>query len=70
MMIENTVSEAHLRGVKIVFVTHDIGQVKRMGGEVVFIAKGRVTEQTPVSTFASAPRSKEADAYLNGQLVI
>lgn len=70
LMIENAVSEAHLRGMKIIFVTHDVGQVKRIGGEVVFMAKGRVTEQTQASSFASAPRSKEAAAYLNGRLVI
>ena len=70
LMIENAVSEAHLRGVKIIFITHDIGQVKRLGDEVVFMAKGRVTEQTSVPAFVSAPRSKEADAYLNGRLVI
>ncbi len=68
--IEALVNEAHRDGTKIVFVTHDIGQARRIGDEVVFVHKGRLCEQTPATEFFNKPRSTEAAGYLAGRLVL
>jgi len=68
--IEALVNEAHRDGTKIVFVTHDAGQARRVGDEVVFLHKGRLCEQTPAENFFEQPGSVEAAAYLAGRLVL
>ena len=70
MMIEQIVLAAHRRGTKIVFITHDPGQAKRLGDEIVFLHRGRVSEQTPASQFFRAPSSEAARAYLDGRIVL
>jgi tungstate transport system ATP-binding protein len=68
--IEDLIQRSHDRGTKIVLVTHDMGQAKRIADEIVFMSKGRVAEFTPAESFFCRPQSEEARAYLNGQLVI
>jgi len=67
--IEQIVLAAHRDGTKIVFVTHDIGQARRLADDVVFLDGGRVLEHTPASRFFSAPDSQAAADYLAGRLV-
>jgi tungstate transport system ATP-binding protein len=67
--IEGLVREAHAAGTKIVFVTHDLGQARRLADEVVFLNHGRVTEQTEAARFFEQPASSAAANYLNGRLV-
>ncbi len=68
--IEALIQRSHAQGTKIVLVTHDLGQARRIADEVVFMAKGRIVESAPAETFFSQPRSDEARAYLSGHLVI
>ena len=69
-LIEAAVKRARDEGTKIVFVTHDIGQARRLGGEVVFIHRGRVCEQRSAKSFFAKPVSHEAKDYLAGRLVL
>ena len=69
LSIESSVAAARARGVRIVFVTHDIGQARRIADDVVFLHRGRVTEHSPARDFFSEPRSEAARTYLNGQIV-
>jgi tungstate transport system ATP-binding protein len=68
--IEDLIVKARSEGVKIVLVTHDLGQAKRLADEVLFVHQGRATELTPASTFFAKPRSPEARAYLDGELLL
>lgn len=68
-MIEKIVRQAQLDGIKIVFVTHDIGQARRLGDEVIFVNHGRVIEHQSATAFFKQPRSKEAQDYIQGRLV-
>jgi tungstate transport system ATP-binding protein len=70
MLIENIVLDAHRQGTKIVFVTHDLGQARRLAGDVVFLHGGQVAEHTPASRFFTSPASEAASAYLDGRLFI
>lgn len=68
--IENIVLRAHERGTKIVFVTHDLGQARRLADEVVFLHRGCLTEHTAAARFFEQPMSEEARDYLAGRLVL
>lgn len=68
--IEDMISHITNSGTKVVLVTHDIGQAKRLSSEVVFLNLGFVTEQTEAKTFFKQPQSAEAAAYIDGQLLI
>jgi tungstate transport system ATP-binding protein len=57
-------------GVKIVMATHDIGQARRLAGDIVFLAKGRLIEHAPADRFFAAPSTPEARAFVAGELVI
>ncbi len=68
LMIEQIARDAQTNGLKVIFVTHDIAQGRRLADEVVFLDRGRVAEVTPATQFFEAPRSRAGQAYLAGQL--
>ncbi|WP_102107943.1 ATP-binding cassette domain-containing protein [Oceaniglobus roseus] len=70
LAIERIVAGARERGVKIVFVTHDTGQARRLADDVLFLHRGRVAEHSPAATFFPTPKSAAARDYLNGKLVV
>jgi tungstate transport system ATP-binding protein len=70
LAIEAIVREARARGVRIIFVTHDMGQARRMADDVVFLHRGRVAEHSPAGEFFPQPRSAAARDYLNGRIVV
>ncbi len=70
LAIEQSVTAARDRGVKIIFITHDIGQARRLADEVLFMHRGRVVEHSPSSRFFDNPQSHEARNYLAGRIVL
>jgi tungstate transport system ATP-binding protein len=66
--VEQMVRTAAEGGTKVVLVTHDAGQARRLAADVVFLERGRVVEVTPAASFFSAPQSDAARAYLAGEL--
>ena len=70
LKIEQIVREAAAQGTRIVFVTHDIGQARRLADDVVFLVAGRVAEQAPAGTFFDTPASGTARDFLAGRLVV
>ena len=66
--IEELIREAHERGVTIVLVTHDQGQARRLGDDLVFLHAGRVAESGRVPELLDAPRSEAMRAWLAGRL--
>ena len=57
-------------GTKIVMTTHDVGQARRLAGDVVFMHGGRLQEQTPAAEFFDSPRSAAAAAFLEGRIYV
>jgi len=70
LMIEEIVMDAHRRGTKIIFISHDLGQARRLGDEIVFLHRGRLSEHTPARRFFTSPSSEAAKAYLEGRIVL
>ena len=68
--VEEIILTAAQSGIKIVMASHDLGQVKRLAGDVVFMLRGKVREQTPTETFLNNPSTQEAAAFVRGDLVL
>lgn len=67
--VEEIVARLAARGTKIVMTTHDLGQARRLAGEVLFLHRGRLLEQTLAATFFNRPATPEAAAFLRGELL-
>jgi tungstate transport system ATP-binding protein len=50
--------------------SHDLGQVRRLAGDVVFLHRGRILESAPVQDFLAQPRTAQASAFLRGDLIM
>jgi len=68
--VEDIIVQVAAAGVKIVLATHDLGEARRLAGEVVFMLRGRVRESAPAKSFFAGPATQEAQAFLSGDLVI
>jgi tungstate transport system ATP-binding protein len=68
--VEDIIAATAGRGVKVVMATHDLGQAHRLGGDIVFMLRGRVHEVAPADRFFASPATPEAAAFLRGDLVI
>ena len=66
---EAVLARAADRGVKVVLVTHDLGQARRLASEIVFLHRGRVRERTPAPAFFDRPRSEAARVFVSGGLL-
>jgi len=66
--IERVIDAMHLAGTKIVMVTHNLGQARRMGDEILLLHQGQLAERSPVERFFKRPQSREATQFLEGEL--
>ena len=67
-IMEASLRTAASKGLKVVTVTHDIGQARRLAHDVLFLNSGRLSEHTLADSFFKAPHSAAAAAYLRGEL--
>jgi tungstate transport system ATP-binding protein len=66
--IETIIRAFDAAGTKIVMATHNLGQARRLGDEVIYLHQGRVVERAPVERFFSQPQTAEAAAFIRGEL--
>jgi tungstate transport system ATP-binding protein len=66
--IEAIIKAFDVAGTKIVMSTHNLGQARRLGDEVIFLHQGRVAERAPIEKFFPRPASPEAAAFIKGEL--
>jgi tungstate transport system ATP-binding protein len=67
--VEAIIRDASASGIKVVMATHDLGQARRLCGDVVFLANGAVVETAAAADFFSQPRTEKAAAFLRGDIV-
>lgn len=67
--VEQAIVAIHAAGTTIVMATHDLGQARRLADEILFLHEGRLIERAPAGAFFAAPKSREARAYLKGELL-
>jgi tungstate transport system ATP-binding protein len=66
--VETIISQIRAGGTKIVMTTHNLGQARRLGDEILFLSHGRLVERSPVEQFFRQPASAEAAAFIRGEL--
>jgi tungstate transport system ATP-binding protein len=68
--IEDVIRDVAQIGVKVVMSTHDLGQAKRLAGDIVLLHRGRLIEHTHASDFFDNPRTPEARRFIAGELLV
>ncbi len=69
-IIENIIKEVSKQGTKVIAVTHDLLQAKRLANDIIFINKGKVLEFTGAKIFFSNPKSREGKLFMTGKLIV
>jgi tungstate transport system ATP-binding protein len=68
--IEELVRSVSKSGVKIVMATHDLGEARRLAGDIVLLHRGAIVERAAADQFFHSPATKEAQAFLAGELLL
>ena len=68
--IEDIIRAIAASGIKVVMATHDLGEAKRLAGDILLLHRGRIVERAPVSEFLNAPRTAEARTFVAGELLV
>jgi tungstate transport system ATP-binding protein len=68
--VEDIVLAAARSGIKVVMASHDLGQVRRLGGDVIFMVRGSLREQGSAIDFLDHPVTEDAARFVRGDLVI
>ena len=69
-LIEEIILDENKKGKTIILTTHDMGQAKRLAKEILFFNKGKLLEQTRAINFFKKPKTKEAQSYINGKILL
>ncbi|PPR63898.1 MAG: Tungstate uptake system ATP-binding protein TupC [Alphaproteobacteria bacterium MarineAlpha3_Bin3] len=67
--VEQIINAIDAAGTRIVMTTHDLGQARRLGDEVMFLNRGRLLEKALAERFFSEPENDLAQAFLKGELL-
>ena len=70
LAIEQLIGNVRSRGTRLVLVTHDVGQARRLADDVQFMHRGRIVESGQAETFFRAPKSAQAQAFLEGRIFL
>ena len=68
--IEDIIRAIAASGIKIVMSTHDLGEARRLAGEIILLHRGRVIESARAAELLNFPRTAEARAFLAGELLV
>ena len=67
--IESLIQSADASGTKVIMVTHDLGQARRLAAAVVLLHHGQVVEHAPAPVFFTRPETSAARIFLAGGLL-
>ena len=70
LAFEQLLEQASASSTKVVLVTHDRGQVRRLANDVIFVHRGRIAERAAVAKFFDDPATTTARAFLEGRIVL
>ena len=68
--IEDIIRAVATRGVKVVMATHDLGEARRLAGDIVFLHRGLIAETADALAFFASPQTAEARTFIAGELLI
>ena len=67
--VEQIIQEMDQDQVRIMMVSHDLGQVRRVAVDVMFLHNGRLIEHSPAEHFFKTPETSLSTAFINGELL-
>ena len=67
--VEGIINDIDGEGVRILMVSHDLGQVRRIAHDVLFLHSGRLIEHTAAQLFLDEPESELTGAFVEGRLL-
>lgn len=67
--IETVLSEVNAAGTSVIMTTHDLGQARRLASDVVFLLNGQIHETCLAPHVFKAPKTPEAKAFFQGDIV-
>ena len=70
LAIERLLIDAQHRGIKVIVVTHDVGQARRLAQDIIFLHHGKVIEHQPAPRFFREPDTDVARAFIAGGIVL
>ena len=70
LALERLIAQAANEGIKILMASHDLGQMRRLAGDVLFLHRGRILETASAKNFFEQPVSAQASAFLRGDLIL
>ena len=68
--VEDLIRDIAARGIKVVMSTHDLGEARRLAGDVVLMHRGRIVEASDATTFFNNPKTEEAHRFVAGELLV
>ena len=68
--IEALLQAARRRGTKLIMVTHDLSQARSIAEDVVSMVAGKVVERGAAPAFFDSPATHQAQAFVEGKLVL
>jgi tungstate transport system ATP-binding protein len=68
--VEEVIRAVAARGIKVVMATHDLGEARRLAGEVVMLHRGRVVATGEAPTFFTKPANADVATFLAGDLLL
>ncbi len=70
LAIEHLIQGARDSGATIILVTHDAGQARRLGDDLIFLHGGTIAETGSIARVLDRPKSEAAQAWLGGRLFL
>ena len=68
--VEDIIRAVSERNIKVVMATHDLGEARRLAGEIIMLHRGRIVERGTAPSFFDTPQNLEAWAFLAGELLL
>jgi tungstate transport system ATP-binding protein len=67
--VEELIRQFAQQGSKVIFSSHQLAQVQRLAGHIVFIDQGEIKENGPAGPFFENPQTTAAKRYLQQELL-
>jgi tungstate transport system ATP-binding protein len=68
--IEDIIRTVSQRGIKVLLSTHDLGEARRLAGDVMLLHRGRIVETGGAPEFFDAPLTDDARKFIAGELLV
>ena len=68
--IEDVIRTVAASGIKVVMSTHDLGEARRVAGEIMLLHRGRLIERASATEFLNSPKTGEAKSFIAGELLV